>query len=379
MRYGLPYKGSKNKIAKQIIDTLPSADTFVDVFAGGCAITHAALLSGKYKRIIANDIDIKVPKLFKDAAEGRLPADYDKPVSKEDFERLKDSDVIVACCWSFGNNKRNYLWNDDTAGAKLLAHKMIVSDSKQERWRLYMAFIKYLQTKRAELKVRREKLESRKLSIADTKEKLRGMLRDALKKSGLTASAVDRHLGTNGMAGHYFGASQWGFPTREAYAKLREILPLPEIDFFAEDLERLERLERLESLQSLESLESLESLQSLESFENLETNQDFEVFGVDFKNLNIPENALVYCDPPYAGTTGYNGEDFDSNRFWEWARFLSKTHLVAVSEYNAPDDFVPILEIAKTCQFSATNNAKRTVERLFCSKANFQKLKQFLF
>ncbi|MBQ2336255.1 MAG: DNA adenine methylase, partial [Victivallales bacterium] len=41
MLYGLPYMGSKSDIAKQIVDILPAADTLVDLFAGGCAITHA--------------------------------------------------------------------------------------------------------------------------------------------------------------------------------------------------------------------------------------------------------------------------------------------------------------------------------------------------
>lgn len=35
MRYGLPYKGSKNQIAKWLIDQLPPAETFVDLFFGG--------------------------------------------------------------------------------------------------------------------------------------------------------------------------------------------------------------------------------------------------------------------------------------------------------------------------------------------------------
>jgi len=46
MRYGLPYKGSKNGIAKKIVDALPAGEVFVDLFAGGCAVTHAAMLSG---------------------------------------------------------------------------------------------------------------------------------------------------------------------------------------------------------------------------------------------------------------------------------------------------------------------------------------------
>ena len=44
--------GSKSDIAKQIVDILPAADILIDLFAGGCAITHAALLSGKWKKII---------------------------------------------------------------------------------------------------------------------------------------------------------------------------------------------------------------------------------------------------------------------------------------------------------------------------------------
>jgi DNA adenine methylase len=49
-----------------------------------------------------------------------------------------------------------------------------------------------------------------------------------------------------------------------------------------------------------------------------------------------PEGSLVYCDPPYAGTTDY-GFDFDSGEFWETVRSWAKRNTVLVSEYNAPD------------------------------------------
>lgn len=55
--------------------------------------------------------------------------------------------------------------------------------------------------------------------------RLRAYLRDALKRSGKTQADVAKHLG-NFMARHYFSTSQWDFPTKEAYDKLREILPL---------------------------------------------------------------------------------------------------------------------------------------------------------
>ena len=376
MNYGLPYKGSKNKIAEEIVGLLPAAECLVDVFAGGCAVSHAALLSGKYSRVIANDINAKFPKLFKDAISGNLPDGYDRYVSREEFDAVKDEDAAAACVWSFGNNCQDYLWNEDTAGAKSLAFRLVMSDSRAERARLYREFIKYLQGKRAELKLRREKLDKTKLSIRDTKEKLRGILRAALKESGLTAAAVDKHLGTNGMAGHYFGASQWEFPTREAYGKLREILPLPEIDFFKDDLERLESLESLERLERLKSLESLESLDRLESLESLRAPaRGLEVSGVDYRLLDIPRGAVVYCDPPYLGANRYNKEDFDNGAFWDWCRETSKTHLMAVSEYTAPDDFVSFWSKNKTCVLCG-GKPKQTVERLFVHESQVERWKQ---
>ena len=58
-------------------------------------------------------------------------------------------------------------------------------------------------------------------------KELKQYLRDALKQSGKNATYVDTVLGTNGMAGHYFGDSQWEFPTREKYEIMQTFMPLP--------------------------------------------------------------------------------------------------------------------------------------------------------
>lgn len=58
-------------------------------------------------------------------------------------------------------------------------------------------------------------------------QELKQYLRDALKQSGKNATYVDTMLGTNGMAGHYFGDSQWEFPTREKYEIMQTFMPLP--------------------------------------------------------------------------------------------------------------------------------------------------------
>lgn len=41
--FGVPYQGSKRRLAPTIVSVLPGGPAFVDVFAGGCAVTLAAL------------------------------------------------------------------------------------------------------------------------------------------------------------------------------------------------------------------------------------------------------------------------------------------------------------------------------------------------
>ena len=55
MAYGLPFRGSKNIIAKNLISELSSGVRFVDLFGGGGAMTHVAAESGKYDRLLYND------------------------------------------------------------------------------------------------------------------------------------------------------------------------------------------------------------------------------------------------------------------------------------------------------------------------------------
>lgn len=120
MRYGVPYRGSKNKIAQWVVSNLPAGDTLIDLFAGGCSVTHAALLSGKWNHIVANDIG-DGPQLFMDAVHGKY-ANEKRWISREDFHRLKDSDPYVSLCWSFGNNRRDYLYSKEIEPWKKALH-----------------------------------------------------------------------------------------------------------------------------------------------------------------------------------------------------------------------------------------------------------------
>lgn len=57
---------------------------------------------------------------------------------------------------------------------------------------------------------------------ADERNWIRLWLAEEWEAAGLRRSEADRALGTNGMAGHYFGASQWSLPTWDSYRALAE-------------------------------------------------------------------------------------------------------------------------------------------------------------
>ena len=128
MKYGLPYKGSKNKLAERIVRLLPKRTNLVDLFCGGCAVSHAALLMGKYEHIHLNDINWMCPTLFIDALNGKYNNES-RWISREDFFRLKDTDPYVAVVWSFGNNLRDYLYSKEIEPLKKAIHyAMFFSD-----------------------------------------------------------------------------------------------------------------------------------------------------------------------------------------------------------------------------------------------------------
>ena len=110
-RYGAPYKGSKNLIAKWVVANLPRCSTLVDAFAGGCAVTHAAMEARLAKSYIANDIDGAGVDLFVQSVRG-VPREWFRWISREEFFRRK-CEPYVRLCWSFGNDGKTYLYGRD--------------------------------------------------------------------------------------------------------------------------------------------------------------------------------------------------------------------------------------------------------------------------
>ena len=399
MSYGVPYKGSKNMIVKDLWKAIPTKGftNFYDLFAGGCAVTHKALLSKSFGEYYANDIDGQGLHLFEDSMNDRYH-DERRWISREDFEALKDADPYVACCWSFGNNQRDYLYSKEVEPwKKALHYARVLGDSSlmyefgidtdgsrkdiiAHHDEYKQKYIKWWLSKQEYTAEELDTLiEKCKGDIAVQEEELRQYLLDGLRSSGLSQTEVGQRLGTQ-MMGHYFGRSQWAFPTEEYYRKMQTFMPALDKDYnevvgftkLRQSLQSLQSLERLQRLQSLENLENLQRLQSLQSLESLQSLQNLQNLHATFKSydeVEILPNSIIYCDPPYLETDDYKDE-FDHERFYKWCE--RQKEITLISEYFMPEDrFVCVWERQHRSRLSGSaNNA--VIEKLFVPKHQAQ-------
>ena len=97
---------------------------------------------------------------------------------------------------------------------------------------------------------------------------------------------------------------------------------------------------------------------------------------LSYEDVEVKDNSVVYCDPPYANTTSYyNSNKFDHNLFWKYMRTLSEKNLVFISEINAPEDFVCVWQkpLKRNLDVNKNNNFNST-EKLFIHKSNLNKI-----
>ena len=250
MDYGIPYMGSKRKLAKKIIDVIhaeqPNAIYFYDLFGGGGAVSFAALESGCFERVVYNELNLGVANLLRHLQTSGVTEDMRTWISRELFHRHKNDDDYfggyVKTCWSFGNNQRDYLYGRHIEQIKKEDHELFLAGGKP------------------------------KIQPA--------------------------HVG------------------------------------------------RVHTLQNLQNLQNL------------------EIFSEPYDKAATDTQAgqtVIYCDPPYQNAAGYPTGVFDHDAFFAWCK--NSKYVVYVSEYNAPLDVVA--EWPKTSTLSATNNHKKTIEKLY--------------
>lgn len=91
----------------------------------------------------------------------------------------------------------------------------------------------------------------------------------------------------------------------------------------------------------------------------------------DYRQIQLDiSGAVVYCDPPYAQTLGYQTGEFDSDEFWRWASVASERLPVYVSEYEAPEGWECVWSGVKRQSVTLPSQGRtERVEKLFRKSA----------
>ena len=148
---GLPYKGSKKKISKKIVEIIKqnfgTDKPIYDIFGGGGAITAECMLNGL--DVHYNDLDETATSMFqKVVSEDR---EYLKTliVSRNEFFEILNKDKktlddnLKLSVNSFGNNRINYLYNKKNSDFKYnLAMEIINNHDTFENYRKTETYLK---------------------------------------------------------------------------------------------------------------------------------------------------------------------------------------------------------------------------------------------
>ena len=117
----------------------------------------------------------------------------------------------------------------------------------------------------------------------------------------------------------------------------------------------------------LDFIKQVRQLQQLEQLQRLEQSEQFKILNLDFKNVKIKTpiaETIVYLDPPYRNTRGYQ-EKIVHSEVDDY--FRDSPYTCFMSEYNAP--FKSILEIEKL-KLMNNSQAKKSIaiEKLYINK-----------
>jgi site-specific DNA-adenine methylase len=123
----------------------------------------------------------------------------------------------------------------------------------------------------------------------------------------------------------------------------------------------------LQQLQQVQQVERWERLQQLQQVQQLQQLERLLFTAIDYREVPIKPNSVVYCDIPYQGTADYG--KFNHKEFFDWA--ASRKFPVYVSEYNIDDSRIELVyTIDKISMFSADHKYKIMQEKLYWNKVS---------
>ena len=136
MNLGIPYMGSKRKLATDILSVITSRHhgitDFYDLFGGGGSISFNAINSYNFN-VHYNELNSHIYYLVEYLKTHKTlePKFYEWVTREELFKQCNREDAdwysgFVMSCWSFGNKQSSYIYGAYIEDIKRLAHEFIV-------------------------------------------------------------------------------------------------------------------------------------------------------------------------------------------------------------------------------------------------------------
>lgn len=272
-KLGIPYMGSKRKLASEILSKITQRHNgitdFYDLFGGGGSISFTAIRDYRFN-VHYNELNKHIYSLVQYLKDNKeLEPKFYEWVTREEFHKQinKTNDEadwysgFVMSCWSFGNSQNSYLYGADIENIKRLESNIII-----------------------------DKCEKSNLEFSDI----------------YNISVNEELFNINSL-----------LKRLELFVKF-----LRNNDFEKKDIGRqVQNLERLRLLLNILDIKNLQNLQiSNTSYENV--------------LINPNGNPIIYCDIPYKGTGEYKEGGFNHDAFYDW--FANLEHPAYLSEYDAP-------------------------------------------
>ena len=308
---------------------------FIDTFAGGGALAHCALESGKFEHIIANDLQTKdiLEAHFLWTPEQHL--EFQKRwITKEEFEQTND--LYIKTCWSFSNNRKAYIYSKACYEYKRRLHNAICFGN-------YREFEDYCGIDLSEID-----------SYDDLNERRKAARRAILK--ALKPYSFKETINSNThIPKEIYDAILGGNKDWRNLAGNR-------LDYKC--IDRILRAETLETSKNVESLAQQENLLRSKSI----TSSNISITSKSYDEIDLPDPAetVIICDPPYRNTQGYQVE-FDNDKFEQWCIDKSREgYEVFVCEYNITNPAFEEVWSKEVINTGGGNkNQKRSVEKLY--------------
>ena len=345
-------------------------------------MTDYGLKHNKFKKAIINDIDPRCVRLYDSALKGSIDYNYYAKlfINRDEFMKLKETDPVIACIWSFGNDFRTFFFSD--RNLKIYHAKWNYVINKDESELQAMGFLPmpaltsddYKVNRRTVSKFIREKYGDHDKAYTDEQKlnrtALKLLAKDKEKPSEIENTCISK-LDPIERLNNIENLSIRRIQPLEKLdiienLRIRELQPLEKLDIIEglsiRQLEPLQRLDRIEGL----SIRQLQPLQTLNNIEDLcaAVSGILETHTGDYAKVTIPEGAVVYIDPPYKESTGYTHKGLDYEALYNYIR--NSNNLCIISEYSMPEDFVEVYSLNKSCSLQSYRaKAKATVEKLF--------------